>query len=884
MVDATDVNEDDVVYVLRYFHGGKFVSSPKFNYVDWKVDILQVDPDRLCYWDIIHNVSTFGVDLYVACLEEVDTVNGGNAVVGSNVVGSSYDHEDHVVGQEHVEVEGGGRDDENRPQHVEVGPEGEDVRPKLAENEPQIGDNESIDGNGLEDVDVGPDAENGPEIVDNESSEDNGSEHVELGPEITDIWANHVDVDVDVGAGVADVNGNGADHVDDDDNGNGTDHVDVGPDSENGSQHAENGLDSDNGLDHVDIGPEVNDVEPELGDDRPELADDGTTNDNGVEDGLDGSEEDAFLFNIDIWSDVDEEVEDIRENGRGKRHKEKAAGREGQPVQPDNVDEGYRSSDKDEKLEGYETDYISSSDPREYEDSEQSDDDAPRVRQSLLPRYDPNCVIPVWELGLRFDDNKQFKEAVRKIYVCFQALKQGWKDGCRPFIGVDGCWLKTAQKGELLVAVGRDANNQMFPITWAVVEVECASSWRWFLQKLFTDLEHPIGEGITLMSDQQKGLVKVLVEDYPDTEYRMCARHLSTYIEEFDDNLQKLEKLGPTSTEDLLQNPVQHWAKAYFSATPTCDVVDNNMAEAFNAWILDARCKPIISLLEDIRVMVMSRLHVKRTWASKWRTNISPKALEKLERNMEQSTHCRLVWNGDGGFEVQHGEDQHIVDVKQLKCTCKARELNGIPCCHAICAMYQENKRPENYVSNWYSKEKYLAAYNHILQPNVASSTTGPPGMVHDTPQNVASPTTQNVASATTGPPEMVHGTTHNVASATTNPPGMVHSTTQNVASTISQSSNQNLTSVSTVAPTTQPKPIKKTYKKKAQVSIGLYTDLKTGDQIWNPGTSTERVVTRASKRKIGEVDPSQFQYHSKGKGLRWKGNTAVTIRQLQEC
>ncbi|KAL4284915.1 hypothetical protein GQ457_16G025650 [Hibiscus cannabinus] len=981
------------------------------------------------------------VDLYVACLEEVDTVNGGNAVVGSNVVGSSYDHEDHVDRQEHVEVEGGGRDAENRPQHVEVGLEGEDVRPKLAENEPQIGDNESTDGNGLEDVDVGPDVENGPEIVDNESSEDNGSEHVEVGLEITDIWANHVDVDV--GAGVADVNGNEADHVDVDDNGNGADHVAVGPDSENGSQHAENGLDFDNGLDHVDIGPEVNDVEPELGDDSPKLGDDGTTDDNGAEDGLDGSEEDAFLFNIDIGSDVDEEVEDIREKGRGKRHKEKAANREhaadreGQPVQPDNVDEGYRSSDKDDgKLEGYETDYISSSDPGEYEDSEQSDDDAPRVRQSLLPRYDPNCVIPVLELGLRFDDNKQFKEAVRKyafakgllksnpgstvsiqvhrndvnqavffrIYVCFQALKQGWKDGCRPFIGVDGCWLKTAQKGELLVAVGRDANNQMFPIAWAVVEVECASSWRWFLQKLFTDLEHPTGEGITVMSDQQKGLVKVLVEDYPNTEYRMCARHLyanwqkkwkgmnrkmcfwncvrSTYIEEFDDNLQKLEKLGPTSTEDLLQNPVQHWVKAYFSATPTCDVVDNNMAEAFNAWILYARCKPIISLLEDIRVMVMSRLHVKRTWASKWRTNISPKALEKLERNMEQSTHCRLVWNGDGGFEVQHGEDQHIVDMKQLKCTCKAWELSGIPCCHAICAMYQENKRPEDYVSNWYSKEKYLAAYNHVLQPvrgkifwpktsgpiqpplvrtlpgrpkkkrkkdkdepkkgktnpvkqmhctncrqpghnklscltkmsqgttqnvassttgpprmvhgtpqnvaspttqNVASATTGPPGMVHGTPQNVASPTTQNVESATTGLPGMVHGTTHNVASATTNPPGMVHSTTQNVASTISQSSNQNLASVSTVAPTTQPKPIKKTYKKKTQVGIGLYTDLKTGDQIWNPGTSTERVVTRANKRKIGEADPSQFQYHSKGKGLRWKGNTAVTIRQLQE-
>ncbi|KAK8611716.1 hypothetical protein V6N13_131760 [Hibiscus sabdariffa] len=39
------------------------------------------------------------------------------------------------------------------------------------------------------------------------------------------------------------------------------------------------------------------------------------------------------------------------------------------------------------------------------------------------------------------------------------AVKQGWIEGCRPFIGVDGCFLKAVIKGALLVAVGRDANN-----------------------------------------------------------------------------------------------------------------------------------------------------------------------------------------------------------------------------------------------------------------------------------------------------------------------------------------------------------------------------------------------------------------------------------------
>ena len=43
---------------------------------------------------------------------------------------------------------------------------------------------------------------------------------------------------------------------------------------------------------------------------------------------------------------------------------------------------------------------------------------------------------------------------------------------CRPQIGVDGCFLKSRMRGQLLVALGRDADNAIYPIAWAVVQVE----------------------------------------------------------------------------------------------------------------------------------------------------------------------------------------------------------------------------------------------------------------------------------------------------------------------------------------------------------------------------------------------------------------------------
>ncbi|PPD91018.1 hypothetical protein GOBAR_DD12048 [Gossypium barbadense] len=92
----------------------------------------------------------------------------------------------------------------------------------------------------------------------------------------------------------------------------------------------------------------------------------------------------------------------------------------------------------------------------------------------------------------------------KSYYVCFDTLTRSWIAGCRPLIRLDGCFLKCPFKSEFLTTVGRDANNQMFPIAWAVVEVECTDSWAWFLSLLSTDLGLEDGYGYTIISDQKK--------------------------------------------------------------------------------------------------------------------------------------------------------------------------------------------------------------------------------------------------------------------------------------------------------------------------------------------------------------------------------------------
>ena len=107
-------------------------------------------------------------------------------------------------------------------------------------------------------------------------------------------------------------------------------------------------------------------------------------------------------------------------------------------------------------------------------------------------------------------DTEEEKPIFQRMYICLDACKKGFKAGCRKVVGLDGCFFKGATNGELLCAVGRDGNNQMYPIAWAVVEKENNDSWDWFCDVLFRDLDVHGGDGWVFISDQQKGILNAV--------------------------------------------------------------------------------------------------------------------------------------------------------------------------------------------------------------------------------------------------------------------------------------------------------------------------------------------------------------------------------------
>jgi hypothetical protein len=91
-----------------------------------------------------------------------------------------------------------------------------------------------------------------------------------------------------------------------------------------------------------------------------------------------------------------------------------------------------------------------------------------------------------------------------KNYLSLVAMKKRFLDGCKP-IGVDGCLLKVSFKEQLLAVVGKDVNNNMYPITFAVVEAETKDSWTSFLETLVSNIGvHERSCRPTFISDRQK--------------------------------------------------------------------------------------------------------------------------------------------------------------------------------------------------------------------------------------------------------------------------------------------------------------------------------------------------------------------------------------------
>ncbi|RYR71786.1 hypothetical protein Ahy_A02g006008 [Arachis hypogaea] len=157
--------------------------------------------------------------------------------------------------------------------------------------------------------------------------------------------------------------------------------------------------------------------------------------------------------------------------------------------------------------------------------------------------------------------------------------------------------------------------------------------------------------------------------------------------------------------------PPRYWSRSRFTYNSKVDTLVNNMSERFNAAIVDAREKPILTMLEDIRVKLMTRWAENRDLAQNYAGTILPRIRIKLERRSRSAGEWRPYWSAAQKYEVVSGLDKFTVDLGSFECSCRRWQLSGIPCVHAISCIKFKGFGLEPYVADCYKIETYLKCY-----------------------------------------------------------------------------------------------------------------------------------------------------------------------------
>lgn len=103
---------------------------------------------------------------------------------------------------------------------------------------------------------------------------------------------------------------------------------------------------------------------------------------------------------------------------------------------------------------------------------------------------------------------------------------------------------------------------------------------------------------------------------------------------------------------------------------------------------------------------------------------LTPFATKILDENISKASQYTAKWNGLHKYQVYGPwHDQHVVDMRQMTCSCRKWELSGIPCKHAVAALNEKEDSGEvvgeiyTYVNKVYWVETWRTMYSFKVDP-----------------------------------------------------------------------------------------------------------------------------------------------------------------------
>ncbi|KAM3268119.1 putative protein isoform X2 [Capsicum chacoense] len=305
-----------------------------------------------------------------------------------------------------------------------------------------------------------------------------------------------------------------------------------------------------------------------------------------------------------------------------------------------------------------------------------------------------------------------------RLFVSFHASIYGFQQGCRPLLFLDSTVLYAKYQGIVLSAVGADGNDGVLPVAFAVVDEETDDNWHWFLSELKSAIS--TSRPITFVSAFQNGIRESLCDIFgKDSYHGYCLRHLG----------EKLNKdlHGKFSHEARCLLIQDLYAAAYAPKLEDFErCVENIKAISPDAYSWVVQSEPdhwvpflvgqVTQMVDALQRKMMELNYTRRVDSSLWLTRLTPSMEEKLQNETSKSMPLQACNSHESTFEVR-GEAVDLVDIDNWFCSCKAWQLSGLPCCHAIAIFECLGRSPYDYCSRYFTSESYRLTYSESINP-----------------------------------------------------------------------------------------------------------------------------------------------------------------------
>ncbi|KAH9608952.1 hypothetical protein KSS87_008828 [Heliosperma pusillum] len=383
---------------------------------------------------------------------------------------------------------------------------------------------------------------------------------------------------------------------------------------------------------------------------------------------------------------------------------------------------------------------------------------------AYLPRYfraleeaNPGTVVEFGNKRTGEENEEQFD----RVFWAFGPSIRGFEH-CRPLITIDETHLYGKYRGVVLIAIGVDANDQIFPLAFGIVDCESIDTWGWFMgciTRLVTNIE-----GLCVISYRHVGIMRAMnnvdwVE--PHAYHRYYIRHhasnintkfksnevklafLSTagakQLKRFNRRMAKIREMNPSAKALLESIPPSKWSLCH-DGGHRYGIKTTNNSECFNGVLKRVRFLPITALVKatffrlnsyfvERRGNANGRMLLGHTW--------SEKVQQKLQENIDLAAHHTItifyhqtglygVVTGSGNRLTTDAQHSHMVHLSEKTCTCNKWQIYHYPCSHVMAVCRSFGISSDQYVDPFYSCGELYGSYRPIFHPVSDEANWGP--------------------------------------------------------------------------------------------------------------------------------------------------------------